>query len=316
MKLALAHIGTVLALTSSCAATIAAVPEPDPAAPVVVQAAVTPPEPVPGAAPPPVDGAVVATSDAPPPIDLPTPVVTGALPAGQWVFTNQYGWVWMPYGSDFTAAPVFAGGDPCMYVYSGAWGWRWVAAPWVFGIGPQPYFGVYGYARFGWYGHPWFGHPWYGYARGYPPGYRGVVVTHPAGFYRPGVYVEHNGDSRGNVIHGGGAAPSGVVVSHPGVAPIHEGVAISHSAPAPVLRPGEGFAHPAPAVAPRAPAPRPAFVGARPQPVYSHPGPAPHFGGAVPRPMVSQRPPQVARRPIPQAPPPPRPTVRAPARHR
>jgi hypothetical protein len=309
MRLSLVHIGTVLALTSSCVATVATVPDPAPGAPVVVEAAVTPPEPAPEAVPPPIDGALVATADAPPTVDLPAPSVAGTLPPGQWVFTNQYGWVWMPYGNDFTAGPVFDGGDPCMYVYSGVWGWRWVAAPWVFGIGPAPYWGVYGYARFGWYGRPWFGHPWYGYARGYPPGYRGVVVTHPAGFYRPGVSVERGGYPRGNVIHAGAGAPVGTVV--------HGGVVVSHPTPVPVARPSEGYVHPgASAVAPHAVAPRPTFVGVRPQPVSSRAAPAPHYGSATPRPFVAPRPQQAPHRPIPQAPPPPRPAARAQPRHR
>ena len=68
--------------------------------------------------------------------------------AGQWVYTSQYGWVWMPYGSGYTVAT--AGDEPEMYLYAPAFGWRWVVAPWVWGLGPRPYFGVFGWARFGW----------------------------------------------------------------------------------------------------------------------------------------------------------------------
>jgi hypothetical protein len=123
--------------------------------------------------------------------NLPPPAAAGTSPAGQWVYTNQYGWVFMPYGNAYTYAPTVAGGDPYQYVYYPSWGWRWIAAPWVFGIGPRPFFGVYGYARYGWYGHPWYGHPWYGYRAGYPGGYRGVIVRYPyAGrrYYAPHRY--------------------------------------------------------------------------------------------------------------------------------
>src|SRR5690242_3218562 len=81
---------------------------------------------------------------------LPPPVVAAPSTSGQWVYTSQYGWVWMPYGSAYTYLPASA--YPDMYVYAPAFGWRWVVAPWVWGIGPHPYFGVYGWNRFAWYG--------------------------------------------------------------------------------------------------------------------------------------------------------------------
>src|SRR5262249_37513299 len=76
-----------------------------------------------------------------------------------------------PYGSAYTYAA--AGAYPDMYVYFPSYGWRWVVAPWVWGIGPRPYFGVYGWARYGWYGRG-FG-PLDGFRRGGP------------GWARPGV---------------------------------------------------------------------------------------------------------------------------------
>ena len=36
------------------------------------------------------------------------------------------------------------------------YGWRWVVAPWVYGYGPAPYWGVWGPRYFAWYAHPWF----------------------------------------------------------------------------------------------------------------------------------------------------------------
>jgi len=106
--------------------------------------------------------------------------VPAPAPAGQWVYTAQYGWIWMPYGETFTYVPV-SGGAPDMYVYYPAFGWTWVVAPWVWGLGPRPYFGVFGYTRFVWYGRG-FGR-WYGFgpryvgwgARGYWAGGRWIA---------------------------------------------------------------------------------------------------------------------------------------------
>jgi hypothetical protein len=83
-----------------------------------------------------------------------------APPAGQWVYTQQYGWIWMPYADAYTRAPANGYGEPYAYVYAPAYScWTWVAAPWVWGFGPWPFFGVYGPARFGWYGHGWWRFP-------------------------------------------------------------------------------------------------------------------------------------------------------------
>jgi hypothetical protein len=117
---------------------------------------------------------------------------------GQWVYTDQYGWVWMPYGNQYTR--VSPGGDPpTMYVYGPTYGWCWVSAPWVWGWGPLPFFGVYGTVHFGWWGNG-FGH-WYGFAGRYRswggPGWgRG-------GWGRPG-YGGYRGGFRGGYRGGYG----------------------------------------------------------------------------------------------------------------
>ena len=164
-----------------------------------------PPGPPPADTPPP-PTAQTAPPQAPPeglpPAEIPPPAVApGAFPPGQWVSTAQYGYVWMPYDQAYTYAPPAAGADPYMYMYSPAYGWRWLAAPWVFGIGPQPYFGRWGYARFGWYGHGWYGHPWYGYRAGYPAGYHGVIYSHRGAWGRP-VVVGPRGPARVEVAPG------------------------------------------------------------------------------------------------------------------
>ena len=86
----------------------------------------------------------------PPPATQPAPAATG-----QWVYTTQNGWLWMPYGQSYT----YVNTDTSLayeYAYYPAFGWHWVPAPWVLGIGPSPYWGGYGYSRFAWHAHPWF----------------------------------------------------------------------------------------------------------------------------------------------------------------
>jgi hypothetical protein len=70
---------------------------------------------------------------------------------GQWVYTEQYGWVWMPYGDKYTHLPP-DGSTPNMYVYYPDGGWCWVVAPWLWGWGPMPYFGLWGPRYYGWFG--------------------------------------------------------------------------------------------------------------------------------------------------------------------
>jgi len=86
-------------------------------------------------------------------------VVTEA--GGQWVYTGQYGWVYMPYGAQYVytqSAGAYA------YVYYPTFGWRWLAAPWILGSGPHPYFGARGPFAYAWYrGLHRARHPWAGY---------------------------------------------------------------------------------------------------------------------------------------------------------
>jgi len=79
------------------------------------------------------------------------PVAAPAQP-GQWVYTNQYGWVWMPYGASYT---YVAGPDLAYtFAYYPRFGWRWMSSPWVLNVGPTPYWGRLGPTHFAWYGHP------------------------------------------------------------------------------------------------------------------------------------------------------------------
>jgi uncharacterized membrane protein YgcG len=115
--------------------------------------AVTPATPAPSEQPP-----------TPPPAQPPAPPTQAStastLPAGQWVYTNQYGWIWMPYANQYTWVPEDGWGAPWLYVYYPVYGWCWIDAPWVWGIGPWPYFGFYGAVNFSWYGHGWWRQPY------------------------------------------------------------------------------------------------------------------------------------------------------------
>jgi hypothetical protein len=48
-----------------------------------------------------------------------------------------------------------------MYLYYPVAGWSWVAAPWLWGSGPAPYFGLVGPEFYAWFGIG-LGH-WYGF---------------------------------------------------------------------------------------------------------------------------------------------------------
>lgn len=103
--------------------------------------------------------------DPPPPLQPPPPRpepqlrALPAAPAGQWVSTSQYGWVWLPYGEGYTSVPQGGAGTPYAYAFVPAVGWSWVVAPWIWGIGPWPYFGASGAHRYAWYGHGWWREP-------------------------------------------------------------------------------------------------------------------------------------------------------------
>lgn len=127
---------------------------------------------------------------------------------GQWVYTSQYGWVYMPYARNYTYVDA-AGELAFAYAYYPAYGWRWLAAPWVLGWGPTPYWGTWGCGYFSWYARPWFhvgvyrpavwgrwGGPYGGWHGGYAPAYHGGGFARPAfGGYRGGW---------GGGFHGGG----------------------------------------------------------------------------------------------------------------
>ncbi len=75
---------------------------------------------------------------------------------GQWVRTEQFGQLWIPYSQQYTFVPQDPQVYPSQYVYSADYGWRWVVAPWVYGWGPSPQWGAWGPRAFAWYSRPWF----------------------------------------------------------------------------------------------------------------------------------------------------------------
>ena len=166
-----------------------------------------PPDAVPSETPPAPPAPPIEVPSAQPPSAYPAPPSAAApqpatAPSGQWVYTNQYGWLWMPYGQQYTYIAADPQVFPDQYVYYPVYGWRWVVAPWVYGYGPQPYWGARGLRFFVWYAHPWFrvgGHWGWGGYRGWGP-YRGWVGPRSWGahgwrgapaYYRSGVGGPH-----------------------------------------------------------------------------------------------------------------------------
>jgi hypothetical protein len=155
-----------------------------------------------------------AESPLAPPAEIPAPPAQEATTAqptasGQWIYTQQYGWVWSPYGDAYSYVPPSGEGEPYEYVYYPAYGWEWVAAPWIWGIGPWPYFGVFGAGHFGWYGHGWWRSParWHYH----PGGFRGGLPSR--GFasapFRGGFAPHGTGSASYRGGFGGHGAPSG-----------------------------------------------------------------------------------------------------------
>lgn len=139
-----------------------------------------------------------------PPYPAAAPQVTEQMAVqGEWVYTEQYGWTWVPYGS--TALTV--GVQPYVYLFAPSFGWRWFVSPW--GVGP------FHYGAWGW-GPRW--GPRYA-----PP--RGLAGFH----YAPGagarsVYAPR---AYGGAVHGAapihaGAAAHGFGAGHAGGA-VHFG---------------------------------------------------------------------------------------------
>ena len=137
-----------------------------------------------------------APEEAPPPPQgqNATPAPPSAAPAppdaaqtqaeGQWVYTDRYGWIWVPAGSEAATANA----QPYVYLYAPTYGWNWFLSPWGFGpyrAGPwihAVHAGPWPRAPYRYYTGP---SVWYGYHG---------VVTHP---YRPNFGSHWGGGVRG-----------------------------------------------------------------------------------------------------------------------
>jgi hypothetical protein len=157
-----------------------------------VQPEVAPNAPAPNLQPP------APPSNPPPPQAQqfqPQPQVQASA-SGQWVYTQQRGWLWMPYGDQYVYAPPAVAGTvvyPYEYVYAPAYGWTWVSAPWVWGWGPRVYFSIGGPVRFAWWHrHPFIGHRFVG-GHVIRPGFRGGFRGHIGGGHFSGRVGGHFG---------------------------------------------------------------------------------------------------------------------------
>ena len=180
----------------------------EPAPNVIVEQAPAAQAPGQPTAPPPVaqaeptDGSLAAPPQA-------TPVY--AQPAtGQWVYTDAYGWIWVPAGS--TSYEVAS--QPYVYLYTPSYGWTWYVSPW--GRGAY-YAGPWVHARsYAWGApHVWVHNAWIGGPRlrvgapavGFHYGYGPRVVARPrVGYhatYRAPVFHASGGfhGSRGGSGH-------------------------------------------------------------------------------------------------------------------
>lgn len=106
--------------------------------------------------PQPTETPQLPTTIPPPPTTQQQPVTQVAGPAnGQWIYTQQYGWVFAPYERSYT----YVNDDvsaASMYCYRPVVGWTWLASPWVITLGPRPYWGNWGPYRYSYYSQPWF----------------------------------------------------------------------------------------------------------------------------------------------------------------
>ena len=152
----------------------------------------------------------------------PAPAAPGPRANGQWVYTSQYGWIFMPYGDQYTYEGTLYDAYPYSYVYYPDYGWLWLASPWVWGWGPYPYFGLASPWYFGWYSGLYrSGWGWGTYRGGGPrgsfgrplPGYHGGARA--SGYVAPRANMYHAAPNAGAGAryggYGGGYRPASPV---------------------------------------------------------------------------------------------------------
>lgn len=129
------------------------------------------PEP-PAETPPPPSDAPVYDPNATPEAAPPPAEWTRDYPGGRWVYTIDYGWIWIPTQAQSVTVETV----PYAYLYTPTYGWTWYVSPWGFGA-----------YTFG----PWVRHVWR------PAGWHHGWVAHP----RVIVHVQR---AHAMPMHGGG----------------------------------------------------------------------------------------------------------------
>jgi hypothetical protein len=146
------------------------------------------PRPVPASSPAKSTSATAALpSSSPITLSAQPKTAPGDAKDGQWVYTQQYGWIWLRYAREFTY--ITPEGYAYSYAYYPGNGWCWLYSPWVYGWGPAPNWGARGRGYFVWYARPWFARP------------IGPPRPAPRGGIRSGAHWGggHHGDFRGGM---------------------------------------------------------------------------------------------------------------------
>jgi hypothetical protein len=133
--------------------------------------------PAPSASPSPPPQAQAQPLPPPPPQ---SPAVSPSTAAGEWVYTDAYGWIWVPAGAN----SYEVGAQPYVYLYTPVYGWTWYVSPWGWG---RYYVGPWVHRAWGtphvWYGGRWVARPHFVA--------RPVVVPHIHNAPPPRIVVRH-----------------------------------------------------------------------------------------------------------------------------
>ncbi len=83
--------------------------------------------------------------------ETPAPPSDGTEASGQWVYTDQYGWVFVPYGDQYVSPAAGFDETALCYVYQPGTGWVWLAAPWTQEPEAYPFLGIVEPVQVGWH---------------------------------------------------------------------------------------------------------------------------------------------------------------------
>jgi hypothetical protein len=85
----------------------------------------------------------------------PAAVRRGAAAGGSWVYTLEYGRIWVPYANEHTYGGMAAAASPYWYSYRPLYERLWLAEPWLWSLDVQPDFGPLGPSGLEWYRGPY-----------------------------------------------------------------------------------------------------------------------------------------------------------------